>query len=124
MQTSTARSSADVDRCILGEMYHREPILAAKGQTDDGQLPLILEHCGPLNDDTFPGWQDLPGYPGHARDEVGFGFCRSVHHGQGQRVEVSDILVSPLLSPGPWTVAAYPPPSIPTSDGGYLLRSM
>ncbi|ORX36332.1 kinase-like domain-containing protein [Kockovaella imperatae] len=49
--------------CILGEMFHREPILAAKGQTDDGQLPLILEHCGPLNDETFPGWQDLPGYP-------------------------------------------------------------
>ena len=50
--------------CILGELYLGQPILAAAGKNDDGQLPLIIQHCGPLNEETFLGWMDLPGYEG------------------------------------------------------------
>jgi len=47
---------------VLGELFLRNPILP--GATDSGQLELIVERCGPLNDETMPGWRDLPGLPG------------------------------------------------------------
>lgn len=48
-------------RCVLGELYHKEPILA--GDSDRSQLLLIIDHCGPLNNKKFPGWDALPGFP-------------------------------------------------------------
>jgi hypothetical protein len=47
--------------CVLGEMYHREPIFAGVG--DPEQLELIIKRCGPLSNETMPGWRDLPGLP-------------------------------------------------------------
>ena len=58
-----------LDSCILGEIYNRDPILM--GESDRDQLFQIFSHCGPLNSDTFPGWDSLPGFPeakGHAWD--------------------------------------------------------
>ena len=52
-----------VFRCVLGEMYNRDPILPG-GPNDDDQLGRIIAHCGPLNNGTMPGWADLPGYSG------------------------------------------------------------
>ncbi|WWD16710.1 hypothetical protein CI109_101141 [Kwoniella shandongensis] len=47
--------------CVLGEMYLHQPILA--GESDRDQLFQIFSKCGPLNEDTFPGWDKLPGFP-------------------------------------------------------------
>ncbi|KIR96464.1 CMGC/CDK protein kinase [Cryptococcus deuterogattii 2001/935-1] len=47
--------------CVLGEMYLRKPILPGGG--DREQLSMIFAKCGPLNEETWPGWQDLPGFP-------------------------------------------------------------
>ncbi|OCF42389.1 CMGC/CDK protein kinase [Kwoniella heveanensis CBS 569] len=52
--------------CVLGEMYHRHPILA--GDSDRDQLSVIFSRCGPLSQETFPGWDRLPGFP----DSYGF----------------------------------------------------
>ncbi|WVQ94722.1 hypothetical protein IAU59_001802 [Kwoniella sp. CBS 9459] len=57
--------------CVLGEMYHRHPILA--GESDRDQLYQIFSRCGPLNQETFPGWDRLPGFPdsqGHPWDRT------------------------------------------------------
>ncbi|WVO17997.1 hypothetical protein L204_105695 [Cryptococcus depauperatus] len=47
--------------CVLGEMYYKRPILP--GAHDRGQLSLIIGKCGPLNQETWPGWDQLPGFP-------------------------------------------------------------
>ncbi|OCF58122.1 CMGC/CDK/CDK9 protein kinase [Kwoniella mangroviensis CBS 10435] len=47
--------------CVLGEMYFRHPILA--GDSDRDQLYQIFSRCGPLSQDSFPGWDRLPGFP-------------------------------------------------------------
>jgi serine/threonine-protein kinase BUR1 len=52
-------------------MYHRQPILA--GESDRDQLYKIFSRCGPLNNETFPGWNALPGFPdsqGHPWDQT------------------------------------------------------
>lgn len=52
-------------------MYHRAPILA--GESDRDQLFKIFSKCGPLNQETFPGWDALPGFPeskGFAWDKI------------------------------------------------------
>lgn len=57
--------------CVLGEMYFRAPILA--GDSDRDQLSKIFQRCGPLNQETFPGWDALPGFPdakGHPWDRI------------------------------------------------------
>ncbi|ORY27484.1 kinase-like domain-containing protein [Naematelia encephala] len=56
--------------CVLGEMYHREPILM--GESDRDQLFKIFGHCGSINQDSFPGWDRLPGFP----DSKGFRWDR------------------------------------------------
>ncbi|WWC87672.1 uncharacterized protein L201_002563 [Kwoniella dendrophila CBS 6074] len=47
--------------CVLGEMYFRHPILS--GDSDRDQLYQIFSKCGPLNQVTFPNWDQLPGFP-------------------------------------------------------------
>nr|XP_019050164.1 CMGC/CDK protein kinase [Kwoniella bestiolae CBS 10118]OCF29094.1 CMGC/CDK protein kinase [Kwoniella bestiolae CBS 10118] len=57
--------------CVLGEMYFRHPILS--GDSDRDQLYQIFSRCGPLNQDSFPGWDRLPGFPdaeGHPWDRT------------------------------------------------------
>ncbi|WVR04002.1 hypothetical protein IAU60_001001 [Kwoniella sp. DSM 27419] len=57
--------------CVLGEMYHKQPILA--GESDRDQLYQIFARLGPLNQETFPGWDRLPGFPereGHPWDST------------------------------------------------------
>jgi serine/threonine-protein kinase BUR1 len=60
---SEAMAQLTLCRCVLGELYNREPILPG-GPNDDDQLRRIAVHCGPLNEETFPGWSRLPGFPG------------------------------------------------------------
>ncbi|KAK4683509.1 hypothetical protein P7C73_g6741, partial [Tremellales sp. Uapishka_1] len=48
-------------RCVLGELYHRLPILP--GESDRDQLSKIFSKCGPLTPQSFPGWESLPGFP-------------------------------------------------------------
>jgi serine/threonine-protein kinase BUR1 len=45
----------------MGELYHKGPILA--GHSDYDQLQRIVATCGPLNDQTWPRWRELPGFP-------------------------------------------------------------
>jgi serine/threonine-protein kinase BUR1 len=45
--------------CVFGEMFKRKPILA--GQSDIHQAQIIFELIGSPNDQTMPGWNDLPG---------------------------------------------------------------
>ncbi|KAH8733162.1 kinase-like domain-containing protein [Phaeosphaeriaceae sp. PMI808] len=45
--------------CVFGEMFKRKPILA--GQSDIHQAQIIFELVGSPNDQTMPGWNDLPG---------------------------------------------------------------
>lgn len=47
--------------CILGEMYHREPIFA--GDSDRDQLFKIFSRAGPPTATSWPGWDKLPGFP-------------------------------------------------------------
>jgi hypothetical protein len=44
-------------------MYKRDPILPG-GPNDEDQLHMISSQCGPLNDETFPKWRSLKGFPG------------------------------------------------------------
>ncbi|KAG6227084.1 serine/threonine protein kinase, CMGC, CDC2/CDK sub [Claviceps purpurea] len=45
--------------CVFGEMLVGKPILA--GESDVHQLELIWDLVGSPNDDTMPGWRQLPG---------------------------------------------------------------
>ncbi|KAL6704557.1 serine/threonine protein kinase, CMGC, CDC2/CDK subfamily [Coniothyrium glycines] len=45
--------------CVFGEMFKRKPILA--GQSDLHQAQIIFELVGSPNDQSMPGWRDLPG---------------------------------------------------------------
>ncbi|KAH9860236.1 hypothetical protein IAQ61_012021 [Plenodomus lingam] len=45
--------------CVFGEMFKRKPILA--GQSDIHQAQIIFELVGSPNDETMPGWDQLPG---------------------------------------------------------------
>lgn len=45
--------------CVFGEMFKRKPILA--GQSDLHQAQIIFELVGSPNDQTMPGWHELPG---------------------------------------------------------------
>ncbi|EXJ62817.1 CMGC/CDK protein kinase [Cladophialophora yegresii CBS 114405] len=45
--------------CVFGEMFKHKPILT--GDSDLNQAKLIFELLGPPNDDTMPGWRELPG---------------------------------------------------------------
>jgi serine/threonine-protein kinase BUR1 len=45
--------------CVFGEMFKRKPILA--GQSDIHQAQIIFELIGSPNDQTMPGWNELPG---------------------------------------------------------------
>jgi serine/threonine-protein kinase BUR1 len=57
--------------CILGELWYKQPIIA--GHSDLDQLQRIVATCGPLNDETWPTWRALPGFPdeeGKAWDKV------------------------------------------------------
>ncbi|WVQ73841.1 hypothetical protein IAR50_003422 [Cryptococcus sp. DSM 104548] len=52
--------------CVLGELYMKRPLLPGGG--DREQLAMIVAKCGPLNQETWPGWRSLPGFvdaPGH-----------------------------------------------------------
>lgn len=49
----------------------RQPVLC--GESDRDQLYKIAQRCGPLDEESFPGWQDLPGFPdaaGHPWDKT------------------------------------------------------
>ena len=62
---------AHLGRCVLGEMYNRSPVL--QGETDRDQLFKIFGRVGRPNDESFPGWNKLPGFPesvGYAWDKV------------------------------------------------------
>lgn len=50
-------------RCVLGEMYHKDPIMPG-GPNDEDQMRLIAERLGPVNHVTLPQWDDLKRYPG------------------------------------------------------------
>ncbi|KAH9872642.1 hypothetical protein J1614_005035 [Plenodomus biglobosus] len=45
--------------CVFGEMFKRKPILA--GQSDIHQAQIIFELVGSPNDESMPGWDQLPG---------------------------------------------------------------
>lgn len=45
--------------CVFGEMFKRKPILT--GQSDLHQAQIIFELVGSPNDQTMPGWNELPG---------------------------------------------------------------
>lgn len=45
--------------CVFGEMFKHKPILT--GDSDLNQAKLIFELLGSPNDQTMPGWRDLPG---------------------------------------------------------------
>jgi serine/threonine protein kinase len=45
--------------CILGEMITRKPIF--RGTTEINQLEEIAKLCGSPNEDSYPGWNNLPG---------------------------------------------------------------
>jgi serine/threonine-protein kinase BUR1 len=45
--------------CVFGEMFKRKPILA--GQSDLHQAQIIFELVGSPNDQSMPGWHELPG---------------------------------------------------------------
>lgn len=63
--------TADTVSCVLGEIYNKDPILM--GESDRDQVYRIFAHCGPLNQDSFPGWDLLPGFPeasGHPWDKT------------------------------------------------------
>ncbi|ODN80757.1 hypothetical protein L202_02912 [Cryptococcus amylolentus CBS 6039] len=52
--------------CVLGELYMKRPLLPGGG--DREQLAMIVAKCGPLSQETWPGWRSLPGFvdaPGH-----------------------------------------------------------
>ncbi|GMK56314.1 hypothetical protein CspeluHIS016_0301540 [Cutaneotrichosporon spelunceum] len=56
--------------CILGEMYHREPIFA--GHSEQDQPKKIFWRTGPPSQANWPGWDKLPGHaelPGHPWDK-------------------------------------------------------
>ena len=48
-------------RCVLGEMYLKNPIL--QGDSDRDQLRMICAKCGPLCQASYPDWDKLPGFP-------------------------------------------------------------
>jgi serine/threonine-protein kinase BUR1 len=48
-------------RCVLGEMYHRLPIL--QGESDRDQLFKIFGKIERPSEESFPGWDKLPGFP-------------------------------------------------------------
>ncbi|KAF2128370.1 Pkinase-domain-containing protein [Dothidotthia symphoricarpi CBS 119687] len=45
--------------CVFGEMFKRKPILA--GNSDIHQATIIFDLVGTPNDQTMPGWDELPG---------------------------------------------------------------
>lgn len=45
--------------CILAEMISRKPIF--KGSSEIEQMDLIAQLCGSPNEETYPGWNSLPG---------------------------------------------------------------
>ena len=45
--------------CVFGEMFKRKPILA--GQSDLHQAQIIFELVGSPNEQSMPGWHELPG---------------------------------------------------------------
>lgn len=45
--------------CILAEMISRKPIF--KGSSEIEQMDLIAQLCGSPNEETYPGWNALPG---------------------------------------------------------------
>ena len=48
--------------CVFGEMFRRKPILM--GKSDMHQAEIIWDLVGSPNDDSMPGWQNLPGCDG------------------------------------------------------------
>ena len=48
--------------CVFGEMFRGKPILA--GKTDVDQAHLIFDLVGSPNDESMPGWSELPGCEG------------------------------------------------------------
>ncbi|KAK8205291.1 serine/threonine protein kinase, CMGC, CDC2/CDK subfamily [Zalaria obscura] len=48
--------------CVFAEMFERKPIL--EGKSDLNQAQIIFELVGSPNDESMPGWQDLPGCEG------------------------------------------------------------
>ncbi|KAJ9628644.1 serine/threonine protein kinase, CMGC, CDC2/CDK sub [Taxawa tesnikishii (nom. ined.)] len=48
--------------CVFAEMYERRPIL--EGKSDLSQAQIIFELVGSPNDQSMPGWQELPGCEG------------------------------------------------------------
>ena len=48
--------------CVFGEMFRRKPILS--GKTDLDQAFLIFDLVGSPNDESMPGWRNLPGCEG------------------------------------------------------------
>jgi serine/threonine-protein kinase BUR1 len=56
------RTSADLVRCVFGEMFKRTPILTGKSDLD--QIQIIFDMVGSPNDQNMPGWHDLPGCEG------------------------------------------------------------
>lgn len=57
--------------CILGEMYHREPIFAGDSELD--QPYKVFSRAGAPSQAVWPGWDKLPGHSdaqGHAWDKT------------------------------------------------------
>lgn len=44
--------------CVIGEMFHKLPVFT--GSSDLDQLAKIVHMCGPITDESLPGWRDMP----------------------------------------------------------------
>lgn len=66
--------------CVFGEMFRGSPILA--GNSDLNQIQQIFGLVGSPNEETMPGWAELPGYDGIKEFEYRRGNLRSVFRDQ------------------------------------------
>lgn len=44
--------------CVIGEMFFRHPVFT--GSSDLDQLARIVQMCGTIDDNSMPGWDQLP----------------------------------------------------------------
>ena len=44
--------------CVIGEMFLRHPVFT--GASDLDQLAKIVQMCGPINEESMPGWSEMP----------------------------------------------------------------
>ncbi|KAG5977666.1 serine/threonine protein kinase, CMGC, CDC2/CDK sub [Claviceps digitariae] len=116
--------------CVFGEMLVGKPILA--GESDVHQLDLIWDLMGSPNDETMPGWKQLPGGELSPRARPGNLSNRFREYGSGAvsllkellrldwrtRINAVDALEHPYFKVAPLPMA---PEDIPTYEDSHEL---